>query len=113
MASFEYEWNDEISAAFEDALERAFPGESVPDHLTYSISEEPALDAFIYEVFCHVPMKDGEAYISFSMTVGSRPLAAEGSESSPEFSDLEITQDTERGERSWDLATGKWTLEDA
>lgn len=48
------------------------------------------------------------------MAVGSRSLMAEGFEPSPEFSDLEITQDTEEGERRWDLATGKWMLgEDA
>lgn len=112
MASLEYEWNDEVAAAFEDALNQAFPGEPAPEHATYSISEQPACDVFIYDVFCHVPMREGEAYISFSMAVGSRSLMAEGFEPSPEFSDLEITQDTEEGERRWDLATGKWMLDE-
>ena len=112
MASLEYEWNDAAAAAFEDALDQAFPGESTHEHATYSISEQPACVVFIYDVFCHVPMREGEAYISFSMAVGSRSLMAEGFEPSPEFSDLEITQDTEEGERRWDLATGKWMLDE-
>ncbi len=112
MASLEYEWNNEVAAAFEDALDQAFPGEPALEHATYSISEQPACDVFIYDVFCHVPMREGEAYISFSMAVGSRSLMAEGFEPSPEFSDLEIAQDTEEGERRWDLATGKWMLDE-
>ncbi len=116
MAAFineERRWDNVIARFLGEIIAHAFPGEDLPETISYSSFQIPADDAIIYEVDTDFELGEGMASVSFDFDTGEgglRPIDAPVPP--PSIGNVRVTFADEEGEEHrWDPDTGKWPAE--
>ena len=114
MAAFindERRWDDAIARFLGEVIDQAFPGEELPDTITYSSFQMPADDAIIYDVASEIELGEGMAMVSFDFNTGEgglRPIDAPVPP--PSIGNVQVTFEDEEGEEHrWDADTNTWS----
>lgn len=118
MPRFKFEWDDAISSYLDELVSEAFAGKTLPDEIDYSISQEPALDALLYEVSCEFSTPEGAVSARFTMDTQAGSFAFDvgegsyrfisGSGTEPSFSNASMELTNANGTRTWDPDGRAW-----
>ncbi len=118
MPRFKFEWDDAISSYLDELVSEAFASEALPDEIDYSISQEPALDALLYEVSCEFSTPEGTVSVRFTMDAQAGSFAFDvseggyrfisGSGAEPSFPNASIELTNADGARAWDPDGRAW-----
>lgn len=111
----ERRWDDVMARFLGEIIDRAFPGEDVPETISYSSFQMSADDAIIYEAGTDFELGEGMASVSFDFDTGEsglRPIDAPVPP--PSIGNVRVTfADEKGGEHRWDPDTGEWSAEES
>lgn len=108
----ERRWDDVMARFLGEIIDRAFPGEDLPETISYYSFQMPADDAIIYEVGTDFELGEGMASVSFTFDAGEGGLGCIGDPVTPSISSVQVTYEDEKGgEHRWNPDTGEWSAE--
>lgn len=110
-----YRFAGSVERAVRDFCARALPGEPLPARIEYSVTDTHALDAYVDEVQCRIPLPGGDVFLAFEVVQTAWLYPGQSAE------DLEPVAERIRAERAaedeeagdevqlaWDDGTGAW-----